>query len=122
MGIRGEAAGLGVERGTRIGIGIERGTETGIGADEGGGGGGEVSALGMEIAGKVVRVWSGVMCSLRGSMTLGWGMAGRPVNVRVDVSLRLWSSSANGFRFRSGHCMGWVKGFGYKRKLAHLTN
>lgn len=83
MGIRGEAAGLGVER--RIGIGIERGIETGIGADEGGGGGGEVSALEMEIAGKVVRVWSEFMCSLRGSMTSGYGMAGWRVNVRVDI-------------------------------------
>jgi hypothetical protein len=99
VGIRGEAAGLGVEKGIGIGIGIgiERGIETGIGADEGGGGGGEASALGMEIAGKVVHVWSGVMCSLRESMTSGWGMAGR----RVNVHLR--SSSANGFGFGSGH-------------------
>lgn len=50
------------------------------------------------------------------------GMAGRPVNVRVDVFLHIWSSSANRFRFRSGHCMGWVERFGYKRKLAHFTN
>jgi len=49
-----------VERKIGIGIGIERGIEIGIGADEGGGGGGEVSALGMEIAGKVMRVWSEV--------------------------------------------------------------
>jgi hypothetical protein len=53
--------------------------------------------LWVEIAGKVVSVWSEFMCSLHGSMTSGWGMAGQRVNVHV------WSSLANGFGFGSGH-------------------
>ena len=51
-------------------------------------------------------------------------MAGRRVNVRVDIFLHLWSSLANGFGFGSGHwhCMGWVERFGYKRKAGTSNN
>lgn len=74
MGIRGEAAGLGAERGIGIGIGIEKGIETGIGADEGGGGGGEVSALGGDSRqGSACLVWIYLFIARKYDFRLGNG-------------------------------------------------